>query len=349
MNTRPTNQSTTQLSRKARHKTAILAGTVLAATTLGAHAIVILQTGFETSENYHAGTLASTGHQLTQQLTTPYTWTTAAGFPTPNFDVYTYAGAQATYTPNGAVPVIGGIPQLVTPPQNPNGGSQFAGGGKQDANQVMADFSLISSGLVEFSVDYFPSEWFDNTGGNFNGGFHLRNAANANNGGIYTGRGSAQAPGDANGNGPWAPQWDLRNLANANAYPGPFRGIRYDGEAGFDNLSKAYWHRIGMVFDAATGLVTELKVQELIPGGAIYTKSNPKGYLNEDLYTNRTLGVPVANVGLRIYNVGNGTLSAYDNLYAGVPVTWTAVVPEPSTVGLLLAGLSALGLVRRRK
>ncbi len=349
MNTKPTNQSPTQLSRKARHKTAILAGTVLAAATLAAHATTILSTGFETSQNYHAGTAHNTGHQMTQQTTTPHTWT-EAGFPTPNFDVYTYAGAQVPYTPASAIGgLIGGVQQLITPPQNPNGGSQFAGGGKQDAGQVMADFSLIASGLVEFSVDYFPSEWFDNTGGNFNGGFHLRNADNANNAGFGSGRGSAQASGDINGNGPWAPQWDVSNLDGSNAYSGPYRGIRYDGITGFDNLSKANWYRIGMVFDAVTGKATQFKVQELIPGGNIWTMDDPKGAAGQDLYLDSTAGVLNVNVGLRIYNVGNGTLSAYDNLYAGDPVTWTAVVPEPSTVGLLLAGLSALGLVRRRK
>jgi len=43
VNTKPTNQSPTQLSRKARHKTAILTGTVLAAATLAAHAAITMQ------------------------------------------------------------------------------------------------------------------------------------------------------------------------------------------------------------------------------------------------------------------------------------------------------------------
>lgn len=346
MNTRPTNQSTTQLSRKARHKTAILAGTVLAATTLAAHAATILSTGFETSQNYHAGTLPSTGHQLTEQTTTPHSWAAAVGFSLPNFDVYTYAGAQVAYIPKAGPNASTTV--FVTPSQNPNGGLQFAGSGKQDGDVVTANFGLIPTGLVEISVDYFPGEWFDNNGGNYNGGFHLRNANNGNNAGFSTGRGSSQLSGDPNGNGPWAPQWALSNLDGSDAYSGTYRGIRYDNVAGFDNLSKANWHRIGMVFDAATGKATQFKVQELIPGGNIWTMDDPKGALNQDLYLDRTAGVLNVNVGLRLYNVGTGTLSAYDNVYAGDPVTWTPV-PEPSTVGLLLAGLSALGLVRRRK
>ena len=157
--------------------------------------------------------------------------------------------------------------------------------------------------------------------------------------------------GDLNGNGPWAPQWAFSNINGSDAYSGTYRGIRYDGVAGFDNLSKAYWHRIGVVFDAATGKATQFKVQELTPGGNIWTMDNPVGALGQDLYLDRdtTSLALFANVGLRLYNVGTGTLSAYDNVYVGDPVTWTAVVPEPSTVGLLLAGLSALGLVRRRK
>ena len=346
MSTKPTNQSPTQLSRKARHKTAILAGTVLAAATLGAHATTILSVGFETSQNYHAGTVLNTGHQLIEQTASPHVWT--AVFGVPNFDAYTYAGAQVAYTPS-----LGLTPNpvaLITPPQNPNGGDQFAGSGKQDADMVAGNFSLIASGSVEFSVDYFPGEWFDNSGGNYNGGFHLRHSA-GNNGGFSTGRGSAQLAGDLNGNGPWAPQWAFSNINGSDAFSGTYRGIRYDGVAGFDNLSKAYWHRIGVVFDAATGKATQFKVQELTPGGNIWTMDNPVGALGQDLYLDRdtTSLALYANTGLRLYNVGNGTLSAYDNLYAGDPVTWTAVVPEPSTVGLLLAGLSALGLVRRRK
>ena len=352
MSTKPTNQSPTQLSRKARHKTAILAGTVLAAATLGAHATTILSTGFETGQNYHAGTTAGSGHKLVEQTPTGHTWVNQAPYTAPNFDVYTYTGAQVPTTPQAVVPVIGGLQQLITPPQNPNGGSQFVGSFNQDGDVVPADFSLIASGSVEFSVDYFPSLWLGNTGGNYNGAIHLlaNNAlASSFTGGIHTGRGSTQLTGNENGNGLWAPQWDLFTSASASARVSPYRGIRYDNVPGFDNLSKAYWHRIGMVFDAATGKATQFKVQELIPGGNIWTMDNPVSGTSQDLYMKGGANTPLVNVGLRLYNVGNGTLSGYDNVYVGDPVTWTAVVPEPSTVGLLLAGLSALGLVRRRK
>ena len=328
-------------------KSSLLAG-IVGLTAQSALGIVILETGFEPSQNYHAGTNPSTGHQLTEQLTTPYTWATSPGFGTPNFDVYTYAGAQAAYTPKA--PSVFPLPQptvFVTPPQNPNGGLQFAGGGGQDGDIVTANFGLITVGLVEYSVDYFPGQWFDNNGGNYNGAIHLRASTNTNNGGIYTGRGSAQASGDANGNGPWAPQWDLFDSANVLVRQSPYRGVRYDGVPGFDNLSKDYWYRIGMVFDAATGKATQFKVQELIPGGNIYIMDNPVGPLGQDLYLNRSGGVPVANAGLRLYNVGTGTLSNYDNLYAGDPYTWTAIVPEPSS--LLLLGTGLLGVAFRRR
>jgi hypothetical protein len=49
-----------------------------------------------------------------------------------------------------------------------------------------------------------------------------------------------------------------------------------------------------------------------------------------------------------IYNVGNGTISAYDNIYVGDPYAWQVVVPEPSIAGLLAAALG-LTFVRRRK
>ena len=343
MSTKPTNQSPTQLSRKARHKTAILAGTVLAAATLGAHATTILSTGFEPSA-YTGGPAYDSGHQLTGQG-----WTNVLG-AAPNFDVYTYAGNQVPYTPNAAVPVIGGILQLVTIPQNPNGGLHFTASATQSGDLVAADFSLIASGSVELSVDYYPGDWYDNNGGNFSGALTLRGGA-GNQGGFYTGRGSAQLAGDVNGNGAWAPQWYVRDAANSSTglVTAGLTGLRFDGVAGFDNLARGNWHRLGMVYDKVSGLITELKTQELIPGGNIYTMPNPLGPTSQPLYIYGGANTPLVNTGMRLYNVGNGTISAYDNVYVGDPVTWTAVVPEPSTVGLLLAGLSALGLVRRRK
>ena len=344
MSTKPTNQSPTQLSRKARHKTAILAGTVLAAATLGAHSATF-STAFEAGEGYAGATTFGT----TQLLNQGQGWTQHFGGPV-NFDVYTYAGNQVPYIPNGAVPVIGGIAQLVTIPQNPTGGSQFvAHGGGNGRDLHLADFTPDAFDLVEISIDYHPGDWFDNNGGNYNGAFHARNADGTLIGGLQMGRGSAQLAGDVNGNGPWAPIWRVSNSLNSPlATAGGYQGLLMTGAAGFDNLVRQ-WTRVGMVYNKVSGQVTQFKTQELIPGGNISTMDNPLGSLGETLYIAGGVGTPIAAEHVGIYNVGNGTLSAYDNVYVGAPYTWTAVVPEPSTVGLLLAGLSALGLVRRRK
>jgi len=328
----------------ARNKTAILASGLLAAASMAAHAVTLLSTGFEPPD-YTGGTDYNTGHQLTSQG-----WTNVLG-ALPNFDVYTYAGNQVPYTPGGAVPVIGGIPQLVTVPQNPNGGLHFTANGNQSGDRIGVDFSPIAAGLVEISVDYYAGDWYDNNGGNFNAALTLRGAA-GNQGGFYAGRGSAQAAGDVNGNGAFAPQWLVRDALNTTTglvTAGGLQGLRFDGVAGFDNLARGNWHRLGFVYDKVSGLITQLKTQELIPGGSIYTMNNPLGPASQPLYIQGGAGTPLVSDALRLYNVGNGTLSGYDNLYAGDPYTWTPVVPEPSTVGLLLAGLSGLFLARRRK
>jgi len=328
------------------HKTAILTSGLLAAATLAAHAALIYSTGFEASEGYTGGTAINTNQLVNQGQG----WIQQFGGPT-NFDVYTYAGAQVPYTPSAAIPVIGGIPQLITPTQNPNGGSHFVGSGNQSRDNVAPNFGLITSGLVEFSVDYFAGEWFDNTGGNYNGGAFIRDVTNQEQAGFWTGRGSAQASGDVNGNGPWAPQWHVFNAAGARipTPQNPYRGHIYSAVAGFDNLEKEQWYRVGMVYDKVSGQITQFKTQELIPGGNIYTMNSPLGPLGETLYIRGGMNTPNASTTLSLYNVGNGTLSGYDNLYLGDPYTWTAVVPEPSTAGLMFAVLSGLFLARRRK
>ena len=327
------------------HKSSLLAlCTVVGLTAQSALAVVIYQTGFESPE-YTGGTAYNSGNQLTSQG-----WTNALG-SLPNFDVYTYAGAQVPYTPNGAVPVIGGIPQLVTPTQNVNGGLQFAANGNQSGDKRVFDFSPIPSGLVEMSIDYNPGLWFDNNGGNLNGGFTLRStlaAGDNNHGGVYSGRATSQPSGDVNGNGKWSPLWMVFNSANVQqTTAGVQTGYRFGGVTGFDELDKEKWYRLGYVWDRVTGRVTQLKTQELSVGAPTYSMDNPQ-VAGQDLYV-RGGATPVEIGGVRLYNVGNGTLSSYDNLYVGDPYTWAPVVPEPSTVGLLLAGLSGLGLVRRRK
>jgi len=317
-------RSTTLFCRKARHKRAILAGTILAAAPLAAHATVIFQTGFEPSEGYTNGATYNTGHNLIEQV--GKNWTNVLG-GNPNFAVFPYAGAQVPYTPNGAVPVIGGIPQLVTPVLNPNGGVAFTANGNQSGDEVPADFSLIASGLVEVSVDYYAGDWYDNNGGNYNSGLTLRGGA-GDQGGFYTGRGSAQPSGDVNGNGAWAPQWWVRDAANTTTglvTAGGLRGYRFNGVAGFDNLSRGYWHRLGMVYDKVSGQITQLKTQELICGGTINIMNNPVGPASQPLYIQGGANTPLVNAGLRLYNVGNGTLSGYDNLYVGSPYTWNGL------------------------
>jgi hypothetical protein len=302
---------------------------------------------FEAGEGYTGGPIGGPTTFL-NQLVPQNGW--SAHFGNPNFDVFTYAGNQVQYIPNGAVPVIGGIPQLVTIPQNPTGGSQFVAAGNANGRDIhLADFTPDAFGLVEISVDYHPGDWFDNNGGNYNGAFHMRNAGGTLIGGLQMGRGSSQPSGDVNGNGLWAPVWEVRNAANVElSTPGGFQGLRMDGATGFDNLVRQ-WTRVGVVYDSVTGQITQFKTQELIPGGNIWTMDNPVGPLAQPLYIAGGAGTPTAATNVGIYNVGNGTLSAYDNVYVGAPYTWAPVVPEPSTVGLLLAGLSALGLVRRRK
>jgi hypothetical protein len=321
---------------KFRAKIAILAGGLLGSFVLVAQAATYL-TGFETGEGYVA--LPGTGPtSILAGGNNQQGWVEQFGGD--NFSVFPYAGNQVPYTPAGDVPVIGGIPQLVTIPQNPTGGGNFAAlGGNNGRDMHAADYTPGGGGFVEISVDYHPGDWFDN-GGNYNGGFLIRPS---NTGGFYTGLGSSAAT----ENGPWAPQFRVSDIAGTAIPTTIGLGHRFDGVACFDDLSRSIWHRIGMVYDEATGLVTQMKSQELTPGGAITIMNSPQ-VGGVDIYVQP--GGPVDTY-IGIYNVGNGTISAYDNVYVGAPYTWeaVAVIPEPSIAGLLAAAFGLTFIRRRRK
>jgi len=300
-------------------RTALLACGMLISASLATQAVPF-STGFE-SDGYTGGTTTGANQLVPQQG-----WETQFGDT--NFDVYTYVGNEVAYTPSGEVPDIGGTSQLVTFPQNPTGGSQFVAAGNGNGRDMhAADYTSSAEGLVEISVDYHPGDWFDNSGGNYNGALTIRPG---NTGGFYTGRGSEQEPGDANGNGPWAPAfqvWDKDNTKLINHGI----GYRFDEVDGFDNLTRS-WHRIGVVIDTDTGIVTQLKSQELTPGGTTKFIDNPRGPGEEVLYLESGEANTNTLERIGIYNVGNGSLSAFDNIYVGPPYEWPVVHDLPFNI-----------------
>lgn len=316
-------RSRTQFSRKSRPKTVLLAGWLLVGASFAAHAAFSVMTGFE-SPTY---TGSPGGDALAGQ----------DGWAGSNFTVHTYSGSQI---PHG--PAAGG---QYSAPVNLTGGSQFAGQGTGFGSNTIAG---TFSGLVEMSGDYAPGFQFDNNG-NYNGAILARAGGGLRVTGFYTGDGTGATDPDPSG-GPWAPQffvWDAAGNQQITA-GGPL-GYIFGGQAGFDDLNMESWYRMGVVFDTTTRRITQLKSQDLSVGGAIWTMDNPTGPLGEDLYIEGGSAGSSVPIEVRLYNVGNGTVSMYDNLYVGDPYSWQPVVPEPSTAGMLFAGLAGLLFARRRK
>ena len=211
-------------------------------------------------------------------------------------------------------------------PINPTGGSQFVAMGTGFSNTFHA---AVYENLVEVSADYAPGFQFDNNG-NYNGALLARREGDRL-AGFYTGDGSDATDPDLSG-GPWAPQffvWDSDNTQFITS-DGPLLGYRFDGIEGFDNLSMEQWYRIGVVIDMNTRRVTQIKSQELIAGGNIWIMDDPKGPGGEDLYIGGGADGTDVLDNVRLYNVGAGTVSMFDNVHVGEPYPWQGVSGEDS-------------------
>jgi len=302
-------QSIQQLPGNDRVTKAFVTSALLMVSASLAAQAVVFSTGFEDDEGYTGAATAGPASLLVPQED----WETQFGDD--NFHVYTYADNLVPWAPLGASPA----PH--TAPVNPNGGSQFVGLGNGGRDMHAADFT----GVVEMSVDYFAGPEFDNSGGNYNGALTARpdNVA-----GFYSARGSTATLGVDPSTDPWAPWFRVWDENDVEIVTSDLIAYRFDGEEGFDNLSRDQWYRIGLVIDTSSGIVIQLKSQELIPGGEIWTLDDPEGPLGETLYIDGGAAntSPLERVG--IYNVGNGTVSCFDNVYVGPPYEWQPVSDE---------------------
>ena len=226
--------------------------------------------------------------------------------------VHTYADSQIPHSPAAE--------GQYTAPINPTGGSQFVAIGTAFSNTF---HTAIYENLVEVSADYAPGFQFDNNG-NYNGALLARRDSDRL-AGFYTGDGSGAIDPDPSP-GPWAPQFFVWDSASTQFItPGGYLGYRFDGIEGFDNLSMEQWYRIGVVFDMTTRRITQIKSQELVAGGNIWIVDDPQGPGGEDLYIGGgAAGTDVLD-NVRLYNVGAGTVSMFDNVYVGEPYQWQVV------------------------
>lgn len=287
-------------------------------------------TGFEPDEGYLGapGSASTTGGN--SQLVPQNGWIDQFGN---FFDVHTYGDVQIPWSPPSRGPELYPVAPK-TFPVNPNGGTQFValgtsdgGGGGRD--QVAVTFSAA---LVEVSVDFCNASEHDFP--NYQGSILARDAG-GHMVGIYTSAGSDEPllqPLDPPNSGPWAFSVLAYDAAGEELDEDVLdRFYRFDGLEGFDNLPRETWHRIGFVMDLDPASptyrqITQLKTQDLTTN-QIWIMDEPRAFAGTPQETPMYLrggstGTEQPDL-LGLYNVGNGQISMFDNVYVGAPYDWS--------------------------
>ena len=263
--------------------------------------------------------------------------------------VQAYAGGSVPWVPQST-----GVITYYSPPvANPYGGDQYVGlstttGGGSGNIRAKYQLSALVSGLLTLSVDFLNGPEHDFPP--YQGGLFARNwAANVAQVGLYTCSASSyvdhSAPPARTGN--WAYRvlaFDSAGLQLTNT--GTTAGYRYDGVAGFDELPRETWWRLGVTFDTTTRRITQYLSKNLMTSEE-WVMDNPQalhdygaGPVLVDLYMRGGAGGTTDVDAVSFYNVGNGQLHLYDN-------PRIELIPEPATMALM--GLGGIAMLIRRK
>ena len=308
----------------------LIPGSLLCLGLPSSSALADFVTGFESDEGYVGapGSAGTTGGA--SQLIPQNGWFKQFGN---DFDVHTYAGVQIPWTPPSHGPELYPVAPK-TFPLNPNGGEQFIALGSSDGGGGGRDQIAVtySAELVEVSVDFCNASEHDFP--NYQGSILARDAS-GHMVGIYTSAGSDEPllqPLDPPNSGPWAVSVFAYDAVGQELDEDILdRFYRFDGVEGFDNLPRESWHRIGFVMDLDPASpsfrqITQLKTQNLTTGQT-WIMDNPRAFAGTPRESPMYLrggatGTEVPDL-LGLYNVGNGQISMFDNVYVGPPYDWS--------------------------
>jgi len=335
--------------------------------TFAAVAAVLFALARPAAANFATG-FESPMYSTASELVPQDGWATQFGGP---WHVEDYATSQIPWVPQST-----GVLTYYTAPVNPNGGNQFVGKGTDDqggSGGGRAWHAATQSGLVEVSVDFCngPEHDFPNYQGSIVSRGNWSGSGPGNMVGIYTTSASSFVePEQPNPNpppprNPRAGNWAFNVMAfdaagnQLNITNTPYHPFyRFSGVPGFDELPRETWWRMGYVIDTNSRRLVQLKSQNLMTG-EMWIMDNPQADVGAGPVDMYILGGaagtdPLDAVG--IYNVGNGQLSMFDNVYVGDPYDWPTPgapeveIPEPLTLGALGLAFAGLGgYARRRK